>query len=302
MEISRITLGTAQLASRYGIANTLADCSTPSSPRKLLHTALDAGFNSIDTAPSYGDSEIAIGRFITECRARDVMICTKLPSASRQGVLSNEIEAFVDENVRRSVERLGGEIDFYLLHDCNDLVKYGDKLVRALKKHQERGMIKAPGISIYDVDELSLFERYDVFSAVQFPANIFDHRFLSASIQGFILERGIFAFARSIYLQGLFFVSPETAHPQVALARDELSRLRVFSKSRNWDMGALAFAFINSFSHIASLVIGMESPEQIHRNADNLKRRLPTEIIDELLVKFSGIADTVYDPRKWGVR
>lgn len=299
MKLSRITLGTAQLTSSYGVANTKVYASSSESPSSLLALACNAGIAAVDTAPSYGDSESAIGRFIAERDAKSLLVCTKLPSATQQGVSLSEIGHYVDENLRNSLARLG-RVDYYLLHDSADLFKYGRHLEKALRTIKECGFVDHVGVSVYDTEELDLFERYPLFDAIQFPANIFDHRFLAENIGGFILDRGITAFCRSVYLQGLFLLPPESLGPQASHACGELLRLHEFAKVRGWELDSLAFAFVNSFSHNNSLVIGMETSDQIYRNAENLKRTLPEEIRGELLLKFSAVADTIRDPRRWG--
>lgn len=299
MKLSRITLGTAQLTSSYGVANTKVYGPSPESALSLLSLAYDAGITAVDTAPAYSESESAIGRFIAEQDAKDLLVCTKLPSAVRQGIPFNEIGDYVVQSFRSSLAKLG-RVNYYLLHDGSDLIKYGSHLEKALRSIKESGLVDHLGVSVYDTEELELFDRYPLFEAVQFPANLFDHRFLSEPVGGFILERGLTAFCRSVYLQGLFLLPPESSCPQASHARCELLRLHDFSKDRGWDADALALAFVSSFSHIGSMVIGMETAEQVLRNVENLKRSLPEEIRHELLFKFGGVADTIRDPRRWG--
>ena len=63
MNISKITLGTAQLGFDYGISNKKGKPTDDQSYR-ILQTALDNGITSFDTAPVYGNSENLIGNFL----------------------------------------------------------------------------------------------------------------------------------------------------------------------------------------------------------------------------------------------
>ena len=62
--VSRITLGTAQFGSDYGISNKLGKPN-----EKTIHSILDFsvknGINTFDTAAGYGESEEILGRFFS---------------------------------------------------------------------------------------------------------------------------------------------------------------------------------------------------------------------------------------------
>lgn len=61
-KISRLTLGTVQIGTTYGI-DSLGKPSNVEA-NSILKYALDNGINVIDTSPDYGDSEQIIGNFL----------------------------------------------------------------------------------------------------------------------------------------------------------------------------------------------------------------------------------------------
>jgi len=61
---SKITLGTAQLGLKYGIANITRKLNF-NSAIKILEFSWNNGINIFDTAPIYGNSEDIIGSFIS---------------------------------------------------------------------------------------------------------------------------------------------------------------------------------------------------------------------------------------------
>ena len=63
MNITPITLGTAQLTMPYGIANSNNNISKESA-FSLLENALENGINTWDTSPTYGKSEEIIGDYL----------------------------------------------------------------------------------------------------------------------------------------------------------------------------------------------------------------------------------------------
>ena len=65
MNITPITLGTAQLTMPYGIANSNNNISKESA-FSLLENALENGINTWDTSPPYGKSEEIIGDYLNK--------------------------------------------------------------------------------------------------------------------------------------------------------------------------------------------------------------------------------------------
>ncbi len=81
----------------------------------VVRTALEAGIDLIDVAPSYGDglAESVVGTAIAEKRAK-VTLLTKVELPP--GV--TEVERFVEDSVRGSLERLGTDhIDILMIHN-----------------------------------------------------------------------------------------------------------------------------------------------------------------------------------------
>ena len=65
LNVSKLSLGTAQLGFDYGIVNVGGKPNLDKS-FEILKTAINAGINCFDTAPSYGDSEEIIGSFVAD--------------------------------------------------------------------------------------------------------------------------------------------------------------------------------------------------------------------------------------------
>jgi diketogulonate reductase-like aldo/keto reductase len=119
-----------------------------------VRLALDLGYRLIDTAEMYGDggAERVVGEALSVAvragalRREDVFLVTKvLPSnASRKGTVAA---------CERSLQRLGVEhVDLYLLH-----WRGGHPLaetVAAFQSLRERGLIRAWGVSNFDVDDI----------------------------------------------------------------------------------------------------------------------------------------------------
>ncbi|MDQ4058322.1 MAG: aldo/keto reductase, partial [Actinomycetota bacterium] len=105
---------------------------------RIIHHALDAGINFIDTADMYsaGQSESIVGRAI-EGRRDDVVLATKVHFAMGKGPnRGGNSRRWIFQEVENSLRRLGTDyIDLYQLHrddpevDIQDTLEALDDLV-----------------------------------------------------------------------------------------------------------------------------------------------------------------------------
>ncbi len=72
IKVSPYALGALMFATQVGNTD-------PEDSIRIIHKALDAGINLVDTADSYGDSEEVVGRAL-EGRRDDVVLTTHLVS------------------------------------------------------------------------------------------------------------------------------------------------------------------------------------------------------------------------------
>ncbi|GAB3825092.1 aldo/keto reductase [Kribbella italica] len=123
---------------------------------RIIHRALDAGINFVDTADVYsaGESEEIVGKALAD-RRDDIVVATKvgLPfdddpnhrGASRRWVV---------ESVERSLRRLGTDwIDLYQIHRLDPAVDI-DETLGALSDLVAQGKIRAFGASTVPASEI----------------------------------------------------------------------------------------------------------------------------------------------------
>jgi aryl-alcohol dehydrogenase (NADP+) len=109
IQVSPYALGALMFATSMG--------NTPEDSARIIHKALDAGINLIDTADTYGDSEDVVGRALNG-RRDDVVLATKFgrpagQGPNRQGASRGWIVTAVDNSLRRLQTDY---IDVYQLH------------------------------------------------------------------------------------------------------------------------------------------------------------------------------------------
>jgi aryl-alcohol dehydrogenase-like predicted oxidoreductase len=141
---------------------------------RLVGVALDLGVTVFDTARSYGDSEVRLGRAIG-ARRREVVLVTK----GGYGVAG--VPDWTGEAVRRGVDealvRLGTDvIDVFLLHSCGLAILERGEVVEALLRAREAGKVRMVGYS-GEGDALAwAAARRETFSALECSLSPFDQR------------------------------------------------------------------------------------------------------------------------------
>lgn len=187
IRVHRIGIGTGRLAS-LGSGYSQRDA------RALLHAAVDAGINLIDTADSYGstDCESLLGRLLVDFPGH-FKVSTKagypyceLPKpfgmfnqfgkkllaklGARPDFSAKRITSCIEGSLRRlKRERL----DFFLLHDPPSDVWTQDELRQALEYSRAAGKILHFGISTSNPQVIASYARDPLVELLQTPVNPF---------------------------------------------------------------------------------------------------------------------------------
>ena len=135
---------------------------------RVLEVLLEHGVNHIDTAPSYGDSELRVGRWMAEHRG-DFFLGTKADERTRDGAR---------EQIRRSLERLQVDgVDLIQLHNLVDADEWDTAMgsggaLEAVIEARDEGLVRFIGVTGHGVtvaaQHLRALERFD-FDSVLLP-------------------------------------------------------------------------------------------------------------------------------------
>jgi aryl-alcohol dehydrogenase (NADP+) len=126
----------------------------PVDSARIVHTALDAGINLIDTSDVYGDSEDVVGKAL-EGRRDDVVLATKVgrplgADPNRQGGSRRWITRAIESSLRRLKTDY---IDIYQLH-VPDPATDIEETLGVLTDLIHAGKVRAIGTSALPVSEL----------------------------------------------------------------------------------------------------------------------------------------------------
>jgi hypothetical protein len=138
MRVSVLGFGGAEIGYEKTAQKTVDD---------LLHSALDAGLNVVDTAECYHDSEEAIGRAVSD-RRDTYYLFTKCghPHGIESG--ANWSRDSILQSIERSLKRLKTDrLDLVQLHSCSEKELRKGEVITALQKAREKGHTRYIGYS-----------------------------------------------------------------------------------------------------------------------------------------------------------
>ena len=303
-KISKLTMGTAQLGLNYGIANKIGKPSIEQA-FNILETAVNSGINCFDTAFSYGNSEETIGSFISSEMCRNTpTIVTKLQQIEFDDSISSfKIYNEVKQNVEKSLKRLQiNKIPICLIHKVSNMTDQDGLIVHSLLRLKDEGLIGRIGISVYDSEEVRQVIDMEDFDAIQIPINIFDHRLIESGLLESLEQHDFIVFARSIFLQGLFFLDPDTLPENLKLAREPIITLKKLAQKYEIDIAEMAFAFVRDLPQISSMVIGAETSAQVLENCALIEcPKLSEELKYEILDTFNDLPEKIINPSLWNL-
>lgn len=299
MDFSRIMLGTVQFGLDYGIANSNGrpDYRTC---RDIMAAALESGINGFDTAAAYGESEQVLGRILAELGvAGRVLIVSKSHPVNDADIPASEVEGFIEKSLRQSLQNLGVDrLPVFLLHRDADLV-----WMDVLHRMKEKGLIERIGISADTAEGAESAARHDLVEALQIPHNLFDRRFSSGPVFPLARKRGLLLFARSSFLQGLLLMPEESIPSSLSEVIPVRRKLEALAYAAGMGMPELCLRYSLGFSEITSVLIGVDTVEQLRQNASMMQRGpLESSLLAQIDACVPDFPETIVRPSCWSIK
>jgi aryl-alcohol dehydrogenase-like predicted oxidoreductase len=280
---SKIALGTAQLGLNYGIANASGRVSDVHAG-EMLDLARRAGIDTLDTAVIYGNAERLLGKL----GVHDFRVISKVPALTDQ---VRSVQAWMRSEVEASLERLRlPRLHGLMLHHADDLAgSRGDETAQALLDLRRLGLVERVGVSIYRPAQLPAVIRRLVPDLVQAPMNVFDRRLADSGWLERLCAAGTEVHIRSVFLQGLLLMPSDEVPVRFKPWHPALTAWASWVAAQDITMTAACLAHVLSYKGISRVVVGCDSPEQLHeivRDASAQPRVAPAEIAidDERLI------------------
>jgi aryl-alcohol dehydrogenase-like predicted oxidoreductase len=283
---SKICLGTANFAKKYGIKKNKIDFSEIT---KIIKFASKKNIYEIDTAISYDNLNI-INR--TKISLKKFKINTKISLSDIKKYKIKNSEIYFKNILKKSGFK---KFNVVSLHNFLDLKSNkGKELYKDLIKLREKGIIKKIGISLYNINEIDyLVKRNFVFDVLQFPVNFFDRRFLNKKIVKYFAKNNIETHARSIFLQGLLTIDPKKKIPEHVINWSQYLHKWDLKNPTERDKITSCISFVMNQKFINKIVIGIDSLKHLQYLISLKKTKFPK--------KFKNVNKLFYQPNLWKI-
>jgi len=260
LKVSEVAFGGVEIGMPYGLKMSQAKHMLQKQEAiELLHHALDKGINFFDTARLYGESESIMGEAFYGMR-KDVILtskCRHLRNADGSLPKREALQDIVRLSLQESLKALKTDyIDVFMLHYADMDILEIDELYEVFGNLQKEGLIRYPGVSVYEDKETKLALDKGVWKVIQLPFNLMDQKqgvhFKQAN------EQGVGLVVRSVLMRGLLTDKSFQLHPELKAVQDHMQRYRQLFNSEIDSLPALAMKFAASIPEIASVLVGFD--------------------------------------------
>ncbi|MEX1018888.1 MAG: aldo/keto reductase [Litorilinea sp.] len=305
LSVSHLALGTVELGVDYGIPAP-GHFGKPSvnDAIRLVHAAIDAGINFIDTARAYGSSEEVLGQALADRRDQVVLaskVTTQLPDSTPTPDAT--LKAHMRESLHTSLTALRTDtLDVWQIHNvdattlaqCETLAELFDEVRRA-------GKVRFVGGSFYGADLPSQALTADLFDVMQVTYSVLDQR-INDTFLPQAAAQNVGVIVRSILLKGALTARgdflPDNLEELRAASRHFRELVAQHLPQSSAPQAAIAFGLAHP--HIHSVLVGVRTEQEIHENIQAAQLTLSTDFLAACAVLRIDNPDLL-NPGTWGI-
>lgn len=281
----KLTLGTVQFGIQYGISNT-SGIPSDLALKEILQEAQVQGITKLDTAYAYGNAEDRLG-FLVENRFK---IITKFPILTTSDALRTSFEDSLSRLQQNSIYG-------YLAHNADVLLQNPD-LWTVLQEFKADGKVAEIGYSLYQPEQLEqLLDLQCVPDLVQLPFSVLDRKFQEYLPQ--LKALGTEIHVRSVFLQGLYFMNPQSLPEKLHSLAPALTQFQALCKEANCTVGDAALNYAVTNPYIDEVVIGVENASQLRDNCTSIKNWQPVPDLILALEALEVEDKNLLNPANW---
>jgi aryl-alcohol dehydrogenase-like predicted oxidoreductase len=282
----QLIIGTAQFGMSYGIANAVGKVRF-SEVARILDLAWSSGICTLDTAKSYGASESVIGCYLQQRRHCSWSVITKL-SDKNNGV-SCQIDDSQDKLMIQAKAVLAHSSDLYV--DC--------WFQEGMKKAKNEGKVEQIGVSLYSEDEIvRVMDSTLTPDIIQLPINLLDTRLYRSGTLRALSNSGVEVHARSVFLQGMFFLAEKQLTRRFTGALPYISELTAIASKVGLTLAELSLLWLTGLQEVTKVVIGVDDVVQLESHLATLKKSTSPPAFEEA-VSVACEDKHILDPRLW---
>jgi len=283
---NKIAIGSAQFGMSYGITNKNGQVHQ-NEIDAILKLAWENGINTLDTAKGYGTSEEAIGNYLKKWPENLWNVITKLCDR----------EISVADQIKDSTEKLTIVPTVTMAHSAQIFLneKFQSELANAIKNQ----LINKTGVSLYNEDEINkILESNFKLDVIQLPMNILDTRLYRNRMLARLYEKGIEIHVRSVFLQGMFYLSNSEIKERFSDAVPVVNKLKSIAKTDGLSLAELSLLWLVSLEEVGKVIIGIDNEDQLNNHLETLKKKVDPKVFEEVLSIYYE-NETILNPSLW---
>ncbi|AQG80721.1 aldo/keto reductase [Spirosoma montaniterrae] len=287
---SRLVYGTSGLGGVWGAVD-------PGESVDCLLYALENGITSLDTSPSYSNSETYVGKALRRWEGERPFLSTKVgrlqAATAHDARLDYSVEGMTN-SIKRSLDLLGVDsVDLLFLHEPQWVpLDRIDEILDTLQSFREAGYTRMLGIGGNPSPEFRPYIRSKVFQVVSTFCRM-DACNLSAFDEevGLYQQQNIAVYAASALHFSLLGNRFETYTKQPPVGDDYISdrdiqnaiRVNEIAKKHGLPLPTLAQRYLFSMAEATRVVMGARTIPQIQNTINDWRQgALPEEVFDEI--------------------
>jgi 1-deoxyxylulose-5-phosphate synthase len=271
---------------------------------RIVHAALDAGINLIDTARAYGESEAVLGKAL-QGRRNQVVLATKVSLYLPNGLLptGDALHTRMLNSLDASLAALQTDyVDIWQLHSVDEVVlAHHETIAEVFAEAQRSGKVRWTGASFYGtlIPELAL--NYRLFDVMQVTYSVLDQR-VADRVLPLAQTKNVGTVVRSVLLKGALTERADhlPAHLEPLRARSRQFRQLVAASGLNLSPAQMALAFALAHPQIGAVLVGVRSEAELQDDLAAVASTLPARLRTQLTALRLD-DDQLLNPGTWGI-
>ena len=280
-----LSLGSAGWRSSYGVLS--SEILSLRDIESLTTKALNLGFNWIDTAPGYGDTEKCLGAISPQ-----QSVATKIIVDERD--LTTVMKSVENSLVNLKLETL----ELVFIHNWDKLsIENKEVAGQYLENLVRTGLVRNWGFSTYNIDEIVKFSQSDYRNIhFQINSNALDQRLLRIELETFnkrFENQGHKLWLRSVFLQGILLDEGE-GNPFAT--HDSIVNFHTYCLETGFTPMEVCLGYVLSLPIVDYVILGVNNHQQLEEIASSLTSA-PSGL-DYSKLESNDLS--LIDPRNWG--
>ena len=302
LSVSVLSIGTVELGMEYGLrAPDNFEQPDEKESINLLRSAISSGVNLFDTAPSYGESEIIVGKALGE--QGSCYIATKVPGLQSSQSMSdqNDYDWDITNSIESSLQNLHREyLDILQIHNAEVSDFENSKFISMLQQAKEQRLINCIGATVYGADNALAAICSGIVDVIQIPLSVLDQR-LVYTVLPEAITADVGVIARSVLLKGALTPKAKYLPYELQPLREAVNRCR--SKfDISWDqLPEYAIRYCLGVIGVHSILVGVRSQDELDHALDAVRLGPLSETDMNLASDLGLMEENLLNPFYWNI-